>query len=117
MQGTTNRTKDVLIEAGFHNITANDIAIAQHVSAVISHRAALLVAITTSVLLKRLIDPDVTIAIDGSVYKNHPRMHEWLTRIIGKLNTTNKIVSFYSQMLFFFLSIFQFQFFFVCSSV
>lgn len=92
MQGTTNRTKDVLAEAGFQNVTANDVAVAQHISAVISHRAALLVATTTSVILARLVDPDVTIAIDGSVYKNHPRMHEWLTRIIGKLNTTKKIV-------------------------
>lgn len=94
MQGTTNRTEDVLAEAGFQNVTANDIAVAQHISAVISHRAALLVATTTSVILARLVDPDVTIAIDGSVYKNHPRMHEWLTRIIGKLNTTKKIVRF-----------------------
>lgn len=92
MQGETDRTKDALAEAGFQNVTAHDISVAQHISAVISHRAALLVAITTSVILERLVDPDVTIAIDGSVYKNHPRMHEWLTRIIGKLNTTKKIV-------------------------
>lgn len=106
MQGTTDRTRTVLVEAGFQNITANDIAIAQHVSAVISHRAALLVGITTSVILKRLIDPDVTIAIDGSVYKNHPRMHEWLTRIIDKLNTTKKLVSNNIHFNFFFRSIF-----------
>lgn len=96
MEGTTDRTKNALIEAGFQNVTANDITIAQHISAVISHRAALLVAITTSVILARLVDPDVTIAIDGSVYKKHPRMHEWLTQIIDKLNSTKKIVSKYS---------------------
>lgn len=112
MDGTTNRTKEVLIKAGFQNITANDIATAQHISGVISHRAALLVSITTSVLLKRLIDPDVTIAIDGSVYKNHPRMHEWLTRIIGKLNTTKKIVSYviWSLSLIFFNVLISFPF-------
>lgn len=92
MKGETHLTEEVLNEAGFQNVTEFDIAVAQHVAAVISHRAALLVSITTSVILKRLTCKDVTIAIDGSVYKNHPRMDEWLTRIIGKLNSTNKTV-------------------------
>lgn len=82
----------MLTEAGFKDLTDFDISIAQHVAAVISHRAALLVSITTSVIMKRLTCPDITIAIDGSVYKGHPRMHKWLTSIIDKLNSTNKIV-------------------------
>lgn len=93
MKGTTHLTKEVLTEAGFNDITDFDILITQHVAAVISHRAALLVSATTSVLMKRLTCHDITIAIDGSVYKGHPRMHEWLSRILTNLNSTGKIVS------------------------
>lgn len=93
LNGTTHLTREVLHEAGFVNVTDHDISVCQHVAAVVSHRAALLVAITTSVIMARLTCPDITIAIDGSVYKNHPRMDAWLTRIIAKLNTTKKIVS------------------------
>lgn len=91
LNGTTNLTREVLAEAGFQNVTDHDVAVTQHVAAVISHRAALLVAVTTSVLLARLTCKDVTIAIDGSVYKNHPRMDAWLNRIINRLNSTKKI--------------------------
>lgn len=87
-----NLTRDVLNEAGLDDVTEHDIGVVQHVAAVLSHRAALLVSITTSVILARLICQDVTIAIDGSVYKYHPRMDAWLYRIIGKLNSIGKIV-------------------------
>lgn len=93
LDGTTHLTKEVLTEAGLQDVTESDIAVVQHIAAVISHRAAILVSITTSVILNRLSSKDVTIAIDGSVYKKHPRMDEWLNRIIGKLNTTGKTVS------------------------
>lgn len=93
LNGTTHLTKEVLAEAGFKDVTDHDIIVCQHVAAVVGHRAALLVAIPTSVLLTRLTCPDITIAIDGSVYKNHPRMDAWLNRIISKLNSTKKIVS------------------------
>lgn len=94
MDGTSHLTKDVLIEAGFQDVTPQDIAVVQHVAAVISHRAGILVGATTSVILNRIRKLDVTIAIDGSVYKNHPRMAEWLNRIINKLKSDEKTVSF-----------------------
>lgn len=93
MKDTNHLTKEVLHEAGFQNVTEFDINVAKHVAAVISHRAALLVSITTSVIMERLTCKDVTIAIDGSVYKNHPRMDAWLTKIIGRLDSTRKTVS------------------------
>lgn len=93
MNGTMHLTRKVLIDNGFENVTDNDIAVVQYVSAVISHRAALLVSIPTSVLLNRMSYKDVTIAIDGSVYKNHPRMNVWLTEIITILTNSKKTVS------------------------
>lgn len=93
LNGTTHLTKEVLAEAGFQDVTDYDVSVCQHVAAVVSHRAALLVSITTSVIMARLTCPDISIAIDGSVYKNHPRMDAWLNRILAKLNSTKKIVS------------------------
>lgn len=83
MNGTKHLTKQVLEECGFVKITDNDIAVVQFVAAIISHRAALLVSIPTSHLLDRMSYKDVTIAIDGSVYKNHPRMDVWLNELIA----------------------------------
>lgn len=93
--------------------TAADRAILQHVVAVVGLRAARLVAATTAVLLERLADGDradlaaaadrptgrartpttaatgadadvTVIAIDGSVYKHHPRLKNWLELYIGR---------------------------------
>lgn len=98
MRNTTTLTKQTLQKCGFKNITEHDIEVIQYVSAMISQRAAILVSITTSVILNRISYKDATIAIDGSVYKNHPRMDAWLTRLINCLNTTNKTVIIASLM-------------------
>lgn len=92
MNGTKHLTRKLLIDNGFVNVTDNDIDVVQYVSAIISHRAALLVSIPTSVLLNRMTHKDITVAIDGSVYKNHPRMDAWLTRLITILTNSKKTV-------------------------
>lgn len=59
--------------------TDDDIKVIQYIAAVISYRAARLVSICTAVLLSRMDDEEnVTIAIDGSVYKHHPRLNKWI---------------------------------------
>lgn len=83
----------MLKESGFTSINHEDILIVQYIAAIVSQRAAVLVSITTAVLLRRMSNDDVTIAIDGSVYKHHPRMDGWLTRIIKTLVPKDKIVS------------------------
>lgn len=93
LNGTYHRTELVLKETGFDAISHEDILIVQYVAAIVSQRAALLVAIPTAVLLRRMSRKDVTIAIDGSVYKHHPRMDGWLNRIIRTLVSDDKIVS------------------------
>lgn len=70
----------------------DDIAIVKYVAALISYRAAQLVAINTAVLINRLDEQNVTIAIDGSVYKLHPRLGGWLERLIAKRVTNGKQV-------------------------
>lgn len=97
MNGTTCQTEELLTECGFqkrnHHFTAHDIRIVKYIAAIVSQRAALLVSITTAVLLKRISGNDITIAIDGSVYKHHPRMDGWLKRIIRALIPAEKRVS------------------------
>lgn len=93
LRGTTKLTKAVLTDCGFQNITDHDIEVVQYVSAMISQRAAVLVSITTSDIVKRIYEKDLTIAIDGSVYKKHPRMKGWLNRLIECFNTSGKTVS------------------------
>nr|AHN49716.1 hexokinase-1 [Delia antiqua] len=59
----------------------DDLKIVRYVCGLISKRAAQLVAINTSVLLNRMGEEEgdnITVAIDGSVYKHHPRLRKWI---------------------------------------
>lgn len=78
---STTKTQYILNRIGYkYNIdyTEEDIQIIKYLAGLISNRAARLVAICTSVLLSRMSDNDITIAIDGSVYKHHPRLKKWI---------------------------------------
>ena len=57
----------------------------QYTTALVSYRAALLVSICTAVLLNRMTEKDITIAVDGSVYKHHPRLKRWMKQLIKQL--------------------------------
>ncbi|OXA41712.1 hexokinase-1 [Folsomia candida] len=62
-----------------------DIAILKHICYIVSDRAAKLVSITLASLLDRMDKPGlVTIAIDGSLYKHHPRLDALLKKYIAK---------------------------------
>lgn len=63
------------------NYTCDDLKIIRYVCGLISRRAAQLVALNTAVLLNRMAAEEgesITIAIDGSVYKHHPRLRQWI---------------------------------------
>lgn len=70
----------------------DDISIVQFVCELVSHRAAKLVSICTAKLLNRLNDDEITIAVDGSLYKHHPRFKALMQKYIAAL--THKKVSF-----------------------
>ncbi|XP_021920962.1 hexokinase-1-like [Zootermopsis nevadensis] len=63
----------------------DDITIVKYVCETVSNRAALLVSICTATLLERLDCPDTTIAVDGSLYKYHPRLKSWMNKYIRLL--------------------------------
>lgn len=69
----------------------DDIKVIQYTTALISHRAALLVSICTSVLLNRMTERDITIAVDGSVYKYHPRLRTWMKELIQEFSPEKKV--------------------------
>lgn len=77
----------------------DDLAVVQHVAALVGYRAAKLVSINTAQLLKRIGNDNkqsktnevVTIAIDGSVYKHHPRLKAWLEVLIQKWAPHHKV--------------------------
>lgn len=60
----------------------DDIKVIQYATALVSFRAALLVSICTAVLLNRMNEKEITIAVDGSVYKHHPRLKTWMKQLI-----------------------------------
>lgn len=67
----------------------DDVKIIKFVTGVVSQRAAKLVACCLSVLVERLLghggrsspvngDEPIGVAVDGSLYKHHPRLKNWI---------------------------------------
>lgn len=94
MDDTIENTKAVLSNYGYtfeQDYNVDDIRVIQYVSTLISLRAAQLVSITTACVLDRMDDENITVAIDGSVYKHHPRLKGWIERTIQKLAPKKKV--------------------------
>ena len=68
-----------------------DVKVIQYTTALVSYRAALLVSICTSVLLNRMSEKEITIAVDGSVYKHHPRLKKWMVQLIKELSPEKNV--------------------------
>ncbi|XP_035213132.1 hexokinase-1-like [Stegodyphus dumicola] len=75
---------------GFTEATINDADTVRYVCTAVSIRGALLVSICLASLLKRMDKDDVTIAIDGSLYKHHPKYDEYMRKFIAALAPTKK---------------------------
>ncbi|KAG8228011.1 hypothetical protein J437_LFUL003646 [Ladona fulva] len=84
IQGITTETEKILKDLGL-KYTSDDIKIVQHVCELTSNRAALLVSICLATLLRRMNRPDTTIAVDGSLYKFHPRLKTLMNKYIHLL--------------------------------
>ena len=70
---------------GYDHFEDDDVKIIKYVCALISVRNALLLSCALSTILERMDKPSATIAVDGSVYKKHPKMHKLMTNFIGQL--------------------------------
>lgn len=114
--GSVTNTMLVLDKFGYkfnEDYDEDDIKVVQYITALVSYRAALLVSICTSVLVNRMVEKDITIAVDGSVYKYHPRLKTWMNTLIKDMTPT-KTVS--SSTLFRFVT-HEFHKLFACSSI
>ncbi|KAL4712556.1 hypothetical protein ACJJTC_007572 [Scirpophaga incertulas] len=89
VEGGTARTLRVLRQSlakdADVSLTLSDAIVAQHVARLISTRAAQLVAVCVATLLRRIARPHVSVAVDGSVYKRHPRIRHLMPRYIARL--------------------------------
>lgn len=88
-----NQAEQILLNLGYIRGTDfddDDMAILRYVCGLISERAAKLLAINTSILLNRMDEKDITIAIDGSVYKHHPRLRDWIQKYTSLWTPTKK---------------------------
>ncbi|CAL1279146.1 unnamed protein product [Larinioides sclopetarius] len=70
---------------GFLQATLEDAEIVHYVCTVISIRGSLLVSILLANLLRRMDKEDVTIAIDGSLFKHHPKYDKYMEKFIATL--------------------------------
>ncbi|CAG2119311.1 unnamed protein product, partial [Medioppia subpectinata] len=78
-------------------ITKDDIEIVRYVCALIGVRNAQLAAANLSAVVQRIDKPMVRIAIDGSLYKKHPKLHKLMTDFIGELIPNRKFELFLAE--------------------
>ncbi|XP_045518979.1 hexokinase-2-like isoform X1 [Pieris brassicae] len=89
--GEWKRTAEALCEAcGGSTISRADALVAQHVARVISNRAAQLVSVCISIILRRMERNHTSVAVDGSVFKRHPRIAKLMNKYISLLAPKHK---------------------------
>lgn len=81
--------REVLNELDIHDATDEDCRIVRYCCELISRRAAQLVSSALAVLMLRIGDPNITIGVDGSVYRFHPKFHDLMTETIKKIVPSN----------------------------
>ncbi|EDW78930.1 uncharacterized protein Dwil_GK19144 [Drosophila willistoni] len=78
ISGAFDYTDCVLNEIGIRNASDKDKACLRYICQAVSTRAAQLTACGLVCLINKMDVKDVAIAIDGSVYRHHPRFHDML---------------------------------------
>lgn len=80
-----NNCRAILEELGFNDATEADCANVRYACECVSRRAAHLAAAGVAVLLNRIGEESVTVAVDGSVYRFHPHFHNLMVEQISQL--------------------------------
>ncbi|KAL5022871.1 hypothetical protein ScPMuIL_002026 [Solemya velum] len=78
-------TKQVLDELQVENYTTEDCKIVRYICTLVSSRAAFLASSGLATLINKLGRPEMTIAVDGSLYRFHPRFHNLMRLKIQEL--------------------------------
>lgn len=78
-------TKLILNDMGLRNPSLDDCEIIRYICESVSKRSARLVASALSALILRIEDKDITIGVDGSVYRFHPSYNDLMTAAVKEL--------------------------------
>lgn len=84
-KGVYTNCKEVLSELGLRNVSDQDCENVKYVCSVVSRRAAYLVSAGIAAILNRMGENDVTVGVDGSVYRFHPHFHDIMAAKISDL--------------------------------
>lgn len=74
--GTYMYCRDVLDELGLEHATDDDCANVRYICECVSSRAAHLVSAGIAALINKMDEKSVTVGVDGSVYRFHPKFHD-----------------------------------------
>jgi hexokinase len=75
----------VLEELGLSHATEQDYINVRYICECVSRRAAHLVSAGAATLINKMGKNNVTVGIDGSVYRFHPHFHDLMTEKISQL--------------------------------
>ncbi|KAK7109954.1 hexokinase-like isoform X2 [Littorina saxatilis] len=79
-------TKQIFQELEIETVTDQDCRLVRHVCALVSRRAAFLSSAGVACILNKMKRPEVTVAVDGSLYRFHPHFHDLMmekTRVLA----------------------------------
>ncbi|CAH1797165.1 unnamed protein product [Owenia fusiformis] len=83
--GVFENTMDVMAELDVEDfVKEEDLSVIKYVCSCVSLRAATLIAAEIAVLIQHIDQSEVTIAVDGSLYKYHPKLHDL---VLDKVHT------------------------------
>ncbi|GAB0097200.1 Hexokinase type 2 [Sergentomyia squamirostris] len=74
--GVYTNCREVLDELGLGHATDEDCANVRYICECVSRRAAHLVSAGIATLINKMGEPVVTVGVDGSVYRFHPKFHD-----------------------------------------
>lgn len=84
-------TSNILKELDLLQVSQKaDLILVKEVCALVSQRGAYIVAAALSALVDRTKREEVTIAVDGSLYENHPKYHSYMMDVIHALSPQTK---------------------------
>merc|ERR1711944_268198 len=87
--GVFDKCREVLVELGLPNVSNDDCATLRYVCECVSRRAGFMVAAGCAALLKKMNYKDVTIAVDGSLFRYHPHFENIMKSRISQLMGTD----------------------------
>jgi hexokinase len=87
------KTKRILKElAGIENPSYDDLVVVKYICYLVTKRSGKLTAAGLGVVIRRMNRPEVTIAVDGSLFRYHPRLKLIIESTLANLvNPENKV--------------------------